>query len=83
MKIRTHYVTPSLLVGEPPPGLTDWVRTTRLSDSLAAIRSGKRVVVPADAWDAVENILLGLELSPADIAEHLRLVWTAGSSDGC
>lgn len=67
MTARTHWVTPTLLVGTPPPAVTCTPVTT-MAEALGVIDAGGVAVFPAGAWDAARETLTRLGLPP-DVAE--------------
>ena len=63
---RTHYVTPTLFLGEPPE-LSRTARVSTLPEAVAVIEAGGVAVLPEGAWDLAEQVL-GTFTSP----DHLR-----------
>lgn len=71
-------VTPTLFLG--PPGaasfLTNLRPVTTVEEAVEVIESGKRALLPEDAWEDAAEVLRRLGLTQSQIEERIRFAKT-------
>jgi hypothetical protein len=76
MSPPTHWVTPRLLMGAAPPGIT-CLPCTDIDTAVAAMQAGRVALLPSESWAMAEEVLTALGLSADTIADRLHFARTA------